>query len=39
MIDIKDVCSFIYQNPELGFEEFEAARMQKQFLEEHGFEV
>ena len=39
MIDIKDVCSFIYQNPELGFVVFEAARMQKQFLEEHGFEV
>lgn len=37
MIDIKEVCSFIYNNPELGFEEFEAARIQQKFLEERGF--
>lgn len=39
MTDYKDLCNFIYNNPELGFCEFKAAEKQKQFLEERGFTV
>lgn len=39
MITLKELCTFIHQNPELGFEEFKSADIQKKFLEERGFTV
>ena len=39
MITLKELCSFIHQNPELGFEELKCADIQKKFLEEQGFSV
>ncbi len=36
---LQDICSFIHNNPELGFEEVKAAEAQKKFLEERGFTV
>lgn len=39
MMTLQELCTFIYTHPELGFNEFEAARVQKEFLEERGFTV
>lgn len=36
---IKDLSLKIHQNPELGFEEFNALKWQKEFLEQQGFTV
>lgn len=39
MMTLNELCMFIYDNPELGFEEIKAAEIQKNFLEERGFTV
>ena len=38
-IILEDVACFLYENPELGSEEYEAVEMLTQILEEHGFTV
>ena len=37
--DITQLCEFIYENPEKGFQEFKSSEALKQFLEGHGFKV
>ncbi len=39
MMTYKELSLFIHQNPELGFQEFEAVKIQQKFLEERGFKV
>lgn len=39
MTELNELCSFIHDNPELGFSEFKAAEIQRKFLEERGFTV
>lgn len=39
MMTLKELCTFIYQHPELGFAEFESSRIQKEYLEDRGFTV
>ena len=36
---LEDVACFLYENPELGSEEFEAVEMLTDILNEHGFSV
>jgi amidohydrolase len=37
--ELRDISRWMYENPELGYEEFESSRRLATFLEEHGFEV
>ncbi|SHJ79698.1 M20 family metallopeptidase [Hespellia stercorisuis] len=37
--EITELCEYIFENPELGFQEFKSSRALKEFLEKHGFTV
>ena len=37
--EITELCEYIYDNPEMGFQEFKASAALKKFLENHGFRV
>lgn len=37
--EITELCEYIYDNPEMGFQEFKASASLKKFLENHGFRV
>lgn len=39
MDELWDISKFIHENPELGFEEYKASKIQTEYLERHGFEV
>ncbi len=37
--DLKEMCRYIHDNPELGLSEFKACRAQLELLKRHGFEI
>lgn len=37
--EITELCEYIFENPEMGFQEYKASKALKQFLENHGFTV
>lgn len=37
--EIRELCEYIHDNPEMGFKEYKASAALKEFLEKHGFAV
>ncbi len=38
-VELRSISKWMYENPELAFEEFESSRRLSEFLGDHGFEV